>query len=140
MLASPKACRESGCGKTAVADGRGFCADHKTHNSCVTARAERYKHDAVSQMYATARWKVFRGWVLRQNPICCRILKDGTQCHKPSKIAHHLWSPRVRPDLFTDPKNVVMLCEFHHPNEEGTPYWRVGKEYVETQVAVPSVG
>jgi len=91
-------------------------------------------------MYATARWKVFRGWCLRLNPICQRILKDGTQCRYPSKIGHHLWSPRVRPDLFTDPKNVVMVCEFCHPNEEGTPWWRPGKEFVETQIAVPSVG
>ena len=140
MMAAPKACRESGCGKVAVADGLGFCADHRTTNSCASARAERYKHDKVSQMYATTRWKVFRGWVLRQNPICQAILKDGTQCRNPSKIGHHLWSPRVRPDLFTEPKNIVMLCEFHHPNEEGTPWWRPGREFVETQIAVPSVG
>lgn len=130
MLAAPKACRESGCGKTAVADGRGYCLDHKRQNRCSAVAAERFKHDSVAHMYGRVRWINFRKILLAQNPLCTRILRSGFQCSRPSCIGHHLWSPRVRPDLFTDQRNVIALCEYCHPPDEGTPWFREGVDYV----------
>jgi hypothetical protein len=135
MLSSPKACRESGCGKVAVADARGYCLDHKRQNSCAAAGAERYKHDPVSKMYGRVRWTRFRTVLLAQNPLCQKINR-GIRCTRPSCIGHHLQSPRVRPDLFTDHKNVIAVCEFCHGPEEGTPWYRVGVDYVPTEFEI----
>jgi hypothetical protein len=132
MMASPKACRERLCGKPSIAGERGFCKDHATHNTCAADRAERYKHDKVAKKYATSIWTVFRARMLRENPICQKINK-GVRCTRPSKIGHHIWSPRTRPDLFTTVSNVVMLCENCHTPEESTPYWRAGIDYSETE-------
>jgi hypothetical protein len=133
MMSAPKACRE--CGRPSL-QGEGFCADHKTRNSFTAARAERYKHDAVSQRYNTTLWRRFRMILIRQNPICTRILKDGAQCTRPSKVGHHLWSPRKRPDLFVDPKNVIAICELCHGPEDGTEWYREGIDYVANEFAI----
>jgi hypothetical protein len=80
-------------------------------------------------MYATTRWTNFRAWLLRQRPLCQRI-DSGAVCFAKGKILHHLLSPRIRPELFVDPANIVVLCEHHHPSDEGTPWWRPGVDYV----------
>lgn len=133
MQSAPKACREPLCGKTAVADGKGFCSDHKSKNSCASARAERYKHDEISQRYATTLWMRFRKWILAQNPMCQVIARDGEQCRNAATVVHHIWSPRKRPDLFVEASNVACVCVHHHPPDEGTEWWRVGHEYVKTE-------
>jgi hypothetical protein len=140
MMSAPKACRERLCGKASVAGGRGFCAAHVTSNSLNDARAFARKHDEVSKRYGREPWPSFRQTMIGQNPICQRIMKDGTQCRQPARVVHHLWSPRVRPDLFVDPNNVVCVCANDHPNDEGTPWWRPGVDYVETQFRLPILG
>jgi hypothetical protein len=123
-----------------VPDGKGFCAVHATHNSYNDARTVRRKHDEVSKRYTREPWTSFRRMMLGRNPMCQRIQKDGEQCRQPARVVHHLWSPRVRPDLFVDPKNIVCLCFNDHPPDEGTPWWRAGVEYVATQFRNPIVG
>lgn len=138
-MSAPKSCREHLCGKPSVAGGNGFCAAHVTHNSFNDARAARLKHDEVSKRYSREPWPSFRLTMLVQNPMCQRIEK-GEQCTNPARLVHHLWSPRARPDLFVDPKNVVCLCEHCHPSDEGTPWWRANVDYVPTHFRCPIVG
>lgn len=138
MISAPKACRERLCGKPSVAGGKGFCAEHVSSNSFADARNFQQRHDAVSKRYGREPWPSFRRVMLGQNPICQAIHKDGKQCTAPSKVVHHLWSPRVRPDLFVDPKNVVCVCVNDHPPDEGTPWWRPSVDYVPTEFRLPT--
>ena len=119
MMSSPKSCVR--CGAVSL-PGTNCCALHQT--------PLKRNRDAVDQRYGHSEWYRFRKWMLAQFPVCQRI-NNGVRCMNPSKIGHHLWSPRVRPDLFTDPTNVVLVCALCHPNEEGTPYWRKGVDYTD---------
>jgi hypothetical protein len=132
MLLSPTACRECGARSTLG----GYCSAHQQP----FARRFRRVHDDVDKMYGRSRWLVFRKWMLAHNPICQRLDKNREQCNAPARVVHHLNSPRVRPDLFIDPKNVVCVCFNCHPSDEGTMWWRAGVEYVATEWRNPIVG
>jgi len=132
MLSSPRACRK--CGRAATKDGH--CDAHQL----ASARGEKRIRDDIDRRYGREPWPSFRLAMLGQNPMCQRIQKDGTQCRQPARVVHHIWSPRVRPDLFVDPKNVVCVCLNDHPPDEGTPWWRAGIDFVETQFRNPIVG
>jgi len=87
--------------------------------------AARMRHErefGVQKMYDSPRWsnfkKIMRGF---GNAFCQRILDDGTRCRNAGKIWHHLLSPRQRPDLFTDPENLVLSCADCHPPNSGNP-------------------
>lgn len=131
MNRCPSVCRERGCFQSQV-QGSPWCSKHAE----AAAREDERIRDEVDKRYGRAPWPSFRKMMLAQNPLCQRIQKDGSQCHAPARICHHLISPRERPDLFVDPKNVVCLCENDHPPSEGTPLWREGKEYVATQFSL----
>ena len=137
-------CRESRCPEL-TRDKSGYCDAHRAaaaEKALQRSREfnrERYDNDAVYRMYTRAPWPNFRLIVLRQNPICARIIGDR-QCEHPSTLVHHLQSPRVRPDLFVDPKNVVALCEHCHLPDEGTPWWVEGKDYVKTVFRISILG
>jgi hypothetical protein len=133
MMSSPQACNESGCFYKAVSNG--YCAKHQAASS----RMKKHVMDETDKRYHRAPWPAFRKLMLCQNPICQRIEK-GRQCRNAATLVHHLWSPRVRPDLFVDPKNVVCLCVLCHTPEDGTPWWREGKEFVKTEFTNPNVG
>lgn len=139
MQRCPVACPD--CGRPS-APGSRFCESHLVNNSAARHRRDfnkfRREHDEIIRWYDKPYWRTFRNWLWRQNPICQR-LEAGQPCRNPSKIAHHLVSPRQRPDLFLEATNVVMLCSHHHPDSEGTPHWRVGVDYVATVAAAPSV-
>jgi hypothetical protein len=137
-----KSCRFAGC-IALTRDKSGYCEKHITH----AGDAERLRNkmrrenDPIwREMYETARWRHFRKWLINQNVICQRII-GGVQCTNPSYLVHHILSPRVRPDLFTDPTNTVCLCGSGcHPNTESTPDWIAGRDYVKTEFALPSFG
>ena len=74
--------------------------------------------DEVDRLYDTRRWRRFRRWILRLNPICQRIV-DGVRCQDFSVEVHHRQSPRKRPDLFTVAENCVGLCKRHHKKSVG---------------------
>jgi hypothetical protein len=124
MLAAPKPCRE--CGK-ASEQGRLFCKDHAAKHESFDSQHRR-KHDDVDLLYGRVRWINFREFILHRRPLCQKIIK-GTPCRNPSRIIHHLISPRVDISKFVDPDNVLALCETCHTPEEGTPYWRPGIDY-----------
>lgn len=131
MWSAPKSCNAAGCGKATVQGSR-YCEAH-----AATSPPSRYggRHkDAVDRLYDKAMWKRFRAWILAQRPICQRINK-GERCRFTANTVHHLESPRSRPDLFTEPDNVLALCAGCHPGgDAGTPHWRRGHEYEYEQV------
>lgn len=95
----------------------------------------RNRNDATRRMYATAAWQRFRLDRLASNPLCQRIVK-GEQCRFGATTVHHLISPREKPELFFDPKNVLCLCANCHPGgEAGTPDWVVGVDYVPSVIS-----
>jgi hypothetical protein len=133
-------CRENGCcNRTNTRSG--YCADHEKDNTALDRRkqhdAER-RNDPVSKMYHTPEWPAFRIFIFNRNQICQRIGSDGMQCRFPSTILHHLISPRVKPELFLDPHNVVALCEHCHPPDEGTPDWIAGRDFVVSIIEPPT--
>lgn len=86
-------------------------------------------HDEIDLWYGRIRWIRFRDSVLARRPICQRIVKSEP-CHNAATLVHHLQSPRMHPDLFTDWDNVLALCESCHTPEAGTPHWRRDVDYV----------
>jgi hypothetical protein len=135
-------CRESGCFKR-TRDRSGYCADHQKANTAKEAKKlyyhERDANDPVRKLYGTP-WKHFVEWLETQGNVMCQRLEDGEQCNRFKDLYHHLISPRTRPDLMLDPKNVIGLCRQHHPDTDGTPEWREGVDYIPTVCRLPSFG
>jgi len=75
----------------------------------------------VRAYYKRAEWTKLRALCKSLNGRCQYIGLDGEQCTQPSRIAHHLISPRVNPSRVYDWQNLVMVCESHHPDEAGEP-------------------
>jgi hypothetical protein len=138
----PQKCNERGCYKRTTAKS-GYCDVHESENS-VKARERAYhkarQSDATHQMYLDPRfgWEAFRAMLQMQGNVICQRIIAGLRCTADVVIFHHLVSPRVRPELFTVPSNVVGVCREHHPITEGTPDWRPGVDFVETQYKVPT--
>ncbi len=124
MIAAPVACA-AGCGQRSV-EGSRYCAAH------TTAPPKRPK-DAVDKMYNTAHWRHFRAWIMKRNVQCQRIW-FGDRCRGTSTIAHHLISPRMKPELMFVGRNIVCVCEHCHPDTIGSPTWKVDVNYVATVV------
>jgi 5-methylcytosine-specific restriction protein A len=120
-----KPCRQAGC-PNLVAEGP-YCERHRHDND--------QKHDAVDRMYRLAPWVHFRKWFLSMNPACQRLV-NGKPCNHPAIIVHHLISPRVAPQLFLVASNCAALCRKHHPNDDGTPWWVAGVDFVKTAIEV----
>lgn len=135
MWAAPKPCRE--CGKLAER-GSVFCKEHVDKHESFDAAHARV-HDAVDLMYGRVRWINFREFILHRRPMCQRLVK-GEPCRNPARIVHHLISPRSDISKFTDPNNVLALCETCHTPEEGTPHWQPGVDYFVVPTAPPMVG
>ena len=74
--------------------------------------------DSMRPLYKTARWLKFAAMVKNCNPQCQRTV-NGEQCTQPSKVVHHLVSPKIRPELFLDWQYVVAICAEHHETSEG---------------------
>ena len=129
MLSCPKPCKV--CSK-ATEPGSVFCKEHAA-NHAAFAEEHKRQHDEVDLEYGRIRWLRCRQVMLAQNPICQRIVKGGAQCTHAAVLVHHIWSPKVRPDLFIEPSNLVALCSTCHDNSEGTPWWTAGKDYVPTE-------
>jgi hypothetical protein len=86
-----------------------------------TAKSTHRGHDdKVRHLYKTAQWLKFREQVKSCNPRCQRII-NGEQCTQPSKLVHHIISPKVAPSLCYDWRNVLGVCAEHHPDTAGEP-------------------
>lgn len=131
-----KGCRTCGA---LTRDVSGFCEKHlanKTETANEWSKIRR-ENDPVWELYGW-RWTCFRAALRAQGWIQCQRIIDRVQCAQMSDIYHHIWSPRVRPDLTYVPENVCGLCREHHPASEGTPEWVAGKDYVQTVMSLPS--
>jgi hypothetical protein len=67
------------------------------------------------RFYDSADWRDTSNLLKSCNPICQRILPDGSQCNHPPTIGHHLVDPRVAPALRLAFSNLVAVCAAHHP-------------------------
>lgn len=110
-MTPPTACRAIYCAEHAVE--RGYCVFHAKANP----RVEK-KLDRNDRLYHTKNWERFSALMRERNPICQAVI-DGKQCRYPSKISHHLISPKVDMAKFLEPSNIVCLCLEHHPNTPG---------------------
>jgi hypothetical protein len=104
-----------------------------------TARAADDNIDAqYKQGPLGAAWISTSKLMRRLNPVCQKIVNDGLyrneQCHNPAALVHHLVSPRQDPKLFLVASNLVALCAHCHPPDDGTPWWKVGVDYVATNL------
>jgi len=107
--------------------GKDLCESCAKLPQAETKQGKR-EHDSVDLEYGRVRWLNFRSFILHRRPLCQKINK-GIRCTRPARIVHHLISPRTRPDLFVDEKNVIALCELDHPPTEGTPNWVAGRDW-----------
>jgi hypothetical protein len=132
-------CAEPGCMERTRAR---HCPKHATDNTAVHNLAERDKRkhdDKIWSLYYCAAWtKRFRPAFLGTNPICQRILADGTQCQERATECHHIISPRQAQSLMYSWSNVKALCAAHHDKSQGgEPPENLGKLdkiYVETNL------
>ena len=130
-----KYCKQPACGNR-TRNEKGYCDVHVHKNMTTDYQHERCK-DIVDKLYGCARWYRLRRMVLEQNYQCQRFL-GFEQCTKPSRVIHHLISPRERPELMYETTNLVALCDSCHPGgAAGTPDWQVGRDYVATVFALP---
>ena len=67
------------------------------------------------RFYDTADWRDTSNLLKSCNPICQRILPNGSQCNHPPTISHHLIDPRNAPHLRLAFSNLVAVCAEHHP-------------------------
>ena len=104
-------------------------------SSVVAAAKERFrKNDPISKRYSVTAWRKCSMLCRRCNSICQRIVRDPLtgkceQCRNASTLAHHIVSPRQGGAMF-DLKNLLALCDFCHPPDEGTPCWVEGVDFV----------
>lgn len=131
-------CKQSGCANN-VLDGT-YCSVHLKQNS-VTEYDKLRGDDPIRKLYWTARWQRFRAMLLNLNPLCQRLQPDGSACRNPSRIIHHLKSPKVAPELFLVARNCVCLCQNCHPGGEvGTPDWKENVNYSPTELPKYRIG
>jgi hypothetical protein len=128
MILPLKWCRVGGC-RNKTRNAGGWCDEHLKKNPTVDYARQRGK-DEVNRLYRRTMWVRMRSAMLMRNPICTR-LSNGAQCQNHSVLVHHLTSPREKPELFVEPRNLVCLCQQCHCNDEGTPWWKPGVDYIE---------
>jgi hypothetical protein len=136
-----KVCNEPGC-IVRTSNRGGYCDQHQKDNSRKrrTAAYDKERHsDPISKLY-NAVWDKTKLMLRGRGNVICQKLENGKQCTRPSEIYHHLVSPRENPALMYVPRNVVGLCQQHHPPDEGTPWWKEGVDYVKTIWSDPVVG
>lgn len=133
-----RACRFSGCG-VLTREPNGFCEKHQVNANDVrnAHNKQRMATDPVWKMYGW-RWQLLKKMLRVQGWVMCQRLINGVQCMQMAELYHHIWSPRVRPDLMYAPENICGLCREHHPDSEGTPEWIAGHDYVPTVMTLPS--
>jgi hypothetical protein len=125
-----KFCRQPGCPEK-TRNTNGYCAGHQQNNTS-TARQVQWRQD--NPLYDTSRWRNLQHKIIVADCFCRRIIA-GVRCDRPSKIVHHLVSPRQRPDLMFVVSNLVAVCRDHHPNTEGSD-WVEGRDYSKSEFAM----
>jgi hypothetical protein len=110
-----RTCNRVGC--PALIKEGSHCAKH-AEQAKQREYAER-NADEIRKLYATRRWMRVRNHALYRNQPCQRLLEDGKRCEHGATIAHHIVSPREKPDLMYDTANLLCVCAAHHPHTEG---------------------
>jgi hypothetical protein len=95
------------------------------------------RSDPIWKLYKHARWPHFVTQLKSNGNIFCQRIVDDTRCRAVATLTHHLISPRQKPDLFVDYRNVVRVCHLHHPPSAGDD---PKNEYVPTLMGAPGAG
>jgi len=134
-----RCCRQPGC-TVLTRDASGFCTAHVAHAGDVDrlrSRMRRENDPIWSALYGW-RWQQFKEYMRVQGYVGCQ--RRG--CMQIAEIYHHLWSPRVHPELMYVPSNVVGVCRAHHPSTESDPdagnMEALAKKYELTVLSLPS--
>lgn len=99
-----RACLHPGCGRSA----RGaYCEQHRR-----AREQHRRQTDPSIGFYKTHRWRKFRAWFLRRNPLCMECLQRNRTV-VATQVDHKI-PRRVRPDLEYDEGNCQPLCAGCH--------------------------
>ncbi len=123
MATAPQTvCRTPCCPGYAVE--RGYCEpcaklnpkkkdDNRRHKIAL----QRSKEEIA--FYQTSEWRYTTQPTAIAYNAQCQFLVNGVQCLQPSKFVHHKVSPRVDIGKGHDPRNLVCLCQEHHPPTSG---------------------
>jgi hypothetical protein len=115
-------CAQPGC-SNAAPGGQPYCVSC-TANRPPETRFRRYQSE-ILKLYNSRRWKVETSPIVRScNPVCQYLDETGKQCHKPSRVVHHLVDPKDDISLFYDWTNLVAICDEHHGNMQGETHCR----------------
>lgn len=104
---APKPCGWSGCGRL-VDGGDFFCDRHYHHHKKETRAKERERGSAARRGY-DRRWRKFRIFYLRRNPMCA--WSEG--CDQAAREIDHI-KPLARGGSKYDYSNLQALCKAHH--------------------------
>jgi hypothetical protein len=110
-----KTCQHPGCPALIRAGTR--CPKHAEQYK--SRQQQERNNDATMKLYRTQRWERMKDYMRSRNPLCQRILDDGSQCEQPSSILHHIVSPRENPALMFSAENLLCVCDSHHPSTAG---------------------
>lgn len=81
-----------------------YCDEHK-------GQADAHRGTAAERGY-DARWRKYRKWFLKRNPLCVECLKEGRT--EPATVVDHVTPHRGDMELFWDTSNHAALCLSHH--------------------------
>jgi len=108
-----KPCAKPGCPELVPA-GQTYCDKH------TKAKAKQYDKDRGNfrQRGYSSRWDKARKWYLKHHSIC-------EVCNEyPAVLVHHKLKVSERPDLLTDPNNLLACCRKCHSTIHKDDVWK----------------
>jgi 5-methylcytosine-specific restriction enzyme A len=108
------------------------CPELVTEHYCERHRFSNPESNKKADSWYQGPWPKFSVFLRVRNPVCQRLI-EGKQCTRASALVHHLISPRINLSLLLVPTNCVCLCRQCHPQDEGTPNWREGFDFIPTR-------
>ena len=111
-MAAQKPCGQPGCA-TLVHRGQRFCDQHKraTYRYQNRVRREDSERRAIDANHNSPRWRKYRAWKLRQDPLCAECQRQGRT--SIAVIVDHI-APVAAGGDFWDPNNTQSLCDTCH--------------------------
>lgn len=111
-------CRHPGCPQLITS---GYCEQHRRH-SCKTVYDQTKRKDDsalanAARIRNSARWRRFRDWFRRRNPLCCDPFADHGPL-EPTQQVHHVIGLTVQPALAFTESNCRPLCTRCHARIE----------------------
>jgi len=125
-LRAKRPCNAPLCPALVSGDQR-YCPKHAPKEKL--RQYEEKKQDGTYQLYQTPRWRKFRAWFLRLNPICMKVI-DGRQCEQIANTVHHRRGLRSHPQDLCAAQHCAAVCGEHHHSGDGD---RPGDQFAEAE-------